>query len=211
MIKQILLKFDFFKVLAIIRFSKKFRKYNNNNYMEPKNIFDINKVTIGNNSYGELLVKSFNNPKEKLIIGNMCSIAENVIFVLSGEHTYKRISTYPFKTKILGEQDESICKGPIIVKDDVWIGYGATILSGVTIGQGAIIGAGTVVAKDVPPYAIYANGKIIKYRFEEDVINKLLKADLTKLTREKIINNTDILYSKINEQNVDEIIQKLEI
>lgn len=63
----------------------------------------------------------------------------------------------------------------------------------------------------MPPYAIYANGKIIKYRFEEDVINKLLKADLTKLTREKIINNTDILYSKINEQNVDEIIQKLGI
>lgn len=197
----------------LIFFAKKifWRNKNKNNFTILGKDCSTSRIKVGQATYGTLNVTTFGNSEEFLEIGSFCSIADNVNFLLSGQHNYLTVSTYPFKTKILGEQDESICKGPIIVKDDVWIGYGATILSGVTIGQGAIIGAGTVVAKDVPPYAIYANGKIIKYRFEEDVINKLLKADLTKLTREKIINNTDILYSKINEQNVDEIIQKLEI
>ena len=98
-----------------------------------------------------------------------------------------------------------------VIEDDVWIGYGATILSGVTIGKGAIIGANSIVAKDVPPYAIYVGDKIIKYRFKEDIIEKLLKTDLSKLTKEKIINNIDVIYTQINQENVDEIIQKLEI
>jgi maltose O-acetyltransferase len=42
----------------------------------------------------------------------------------------------------------------IVIEDDVWIGFNATILKGVTIGKGAIIGATTVITKDVPPYAI---------------------------------------------------------
>jgi acetyltransferase-like isoleucine patch superfamily enzyme len=44
----------------------------------------------------------------------------------------------------------------IIVEDDVWIGFGAIVLSGVTIGRGALIAAGSVVTSDIPPYAIAA-------------------------------------------------------
>lgn len=43
---------------------------------------------------------------------------------------------------------------PIVIGDDVWIGFNATIMKGVTIGEGAIIGAATVVTKNIPPYAI---------------------------------------------------------
>jgi acetyltransferase-like isoleucine patch superfamily enzyme len=43
---------------------------------------------------------------------------------------------------------------PIVIEDDVWIGFNATILNGVTIGRGAIIGAAAVITKDVPPFAI---------------------------------------------------------
>jgi acetyltransferase-like isoleucine patch superfamily enzyme len=43
---------------------------------------------------------------------------------------------------------------PIVIEDDVWIGFNAIVLKGVTIGKGAIIGAGTVITKDIPPYAI---------------------------------------------------------
>jgi acetyltransferase-like isoleucine patch superfamily enzyme len=42
----------------------------------------------------------------------------------------------------------------IIIEDDVWIGFNATIMKGVRIGRGAIIGAGTMIAQDVQPYAI---------------------------------------------------------
>ena len=42
------------------------------------------------------------------------------------------------------------------IKDDVWIGAGAIILSGVTIGECSVIGAGAVVTKDVEPYTVVA-------------------------------------------------------
>jgi acetyltransferase-like isoleucine patch superfamily enzyme len=45
---------------------------------------------------------------------------------------------------------------PVIIEDDVWIGYNATILKGVTIGKGAVIEPGAVVSKDVPPGATVA-------------------------------------------------------
>jgi len=43
---------------------------------------------------------------------------------------------------------------PIVIKNYVWIGVGATILRGVTIGEGAVVAAGAVVTKDVKPYTI---------------------------------------------------------
>ena len=43
---------------------------------------------------------------------------------------------------------------PIVIEDDVWIGFGASIIGGVRIGRGAIIGAGTMVTKDVPPFTL---------------------------------------------------------
>ena len=64
-----------------------------------------------------------------------------------------------------------------VIGNDVYIGTNAIILAGVTIGDGAVVGAGAVVTKDVPPYAVVAGNpaKIIKYRFTDDIIQKLLK------------------------------------
>ena len=51
------------------------------------------------------------------------------------------------------------------------------IISGVTIGNGSVTGANSLVTKDVPDYAIVGGNpaKLIKYRFDKDTINKLLK------------------------------------
>jgi len=55
-------------------------------------------------------------------------------------------------------------KGPVVIKDNVWIGEGVAILPGVTIGMNAIIGANSVVTKDIPPNAVAAGipAKVIK-------------------------------------------------
>jgi serine acetyltransferase len=111
----------------------------------------------------------------------------------------------------MGEECEATSKGDIIIKDDVWIGANAIILSGVTIGQGALIGAGAVVTKDVPPYAIVGGNpaKVIKYRFSEKVIKKLLEFDFSKLDQNKIKTNIEALYKNITDENVDDVLKAL--
>ena len=140
-----------------------------------------------------------------LTIGKYCSIARDVMMIL-GKHRIDTISTYPFKTlsKFWPEADRSIedhsTKGDIIIGNDVWIGARANILSGVTIGSGAIIAAASVVTKDVPPYAIVAGNpaRIIKYRFPEKTIQRLLSVawwnwpEETIRSRMSLLMNDDI-------------------
>lgn len=64
----------------------------------------------------------------------------------------------------------------VSIGNDVWIGQDVTILDGVTIADGTIVAAGAVVTKDTQPYSVVGGvpAKLIKYRFEEDEISKLL-------------------------------------
>jgi acetyltransferase-like isoleucine patch superfamily enzyme len=59
-------------------------------------------------------------------------------------------------------------KGPIIIEDDAWLGFGVIVLSGVHIGKGAVIGAGAVVTHDVPEGAIAVGSpaRVVKMRSE---------------------------------------------
>jgi acetyltransferase-like isoleucine patch superfamily enzyme len=68
-------------------------------------------------------------------------------------------------------------KYPIIIGNDCWIGQGCFFVGGITIGDGAVVLARSVVTKDVPPYAIVGGmpAKIIKYRYDEETRNFLLK------------------------------------
>ena len=90
------------------------------------------------------------------------------------------------------------CKGNITIGNDVWIGAKSTIMSGVKIGDGAVIGSGSVVAKDVPPYAIVVGNpaKIIKYRFDENQIEDLLKISWWNWPENKIKEEAMLLWSK---------------
>lgn len=193
---------------------RKFRKLNKHNkiFLKINGLykFDLNKIKIGNNSYGTIDVKMYGSNDEFLEIGNYCSIASNVLFILGGNHNYKYVSTYPFKNKLCSEQDvEAYTKGRIKVEDDVWIGVNALILSGVTIGKGSIIAAGSVVTKDVPPYAIVGGNpaRVIKYRFSEKIVKKLDEIDYSKLSFSE--NLLPELYSEIEENNYIEIIDNI--
>lgn len=196
---------DIIKKIELNKFRKKWRNNNKDNETIPMNIFDSNLVTVGKYSYGELNVISFNK-NSKLKIGKFCSIAQNVKFILDADHRMDTISTFPFKVKILKEEKyEATSKGDIIISDDVWIGYGAMILSGVNIGQGAVVAAGAVVTKDVPPYAIVGGlpAKILKYRFAEDIINALMNINYNTLDENIIKSNKDLFIKTLNKEILD--------
>ena len=65
----------------------------------------------------------------------------------------------------------------VTIGNDVWMGHNVNVMSGVNVGDGAVIAAGSVVTKDVPPYAIVAGvpATIKRYRFSEDIIERLLR------------------------------------
>lgn len=134
---------------------------------------------IGRYSYGDVQVKRHRDGAS-FTIGAFCSIGKGVKVFLGGEHRPDWVTTYPFN--VLWERGKGIAghpktKGDVIIGNDVWIGTETLILSGVTIGDGAVIGARSVVVDDVPPYAIAAGNpaRIVKWRFSEDIINRLLK------------------------------------
>ena len=81
----------------------------------------------------------------------------------------------------------------IEIGNDVWIGSRATILEGVNIGDGVVVAAGAVVTKDVPPYAIVGGvpARIIRYRFDEETIQNLLKMKWWEKDQEWIQNHAD--------------------
>lgn len=175
-------------------YKREWIRNNSHNYTTPVRKIDKSIISIGNNTYGEINVVSFNN-KSHITIGNYVSIAENVTFLLDTEHHMDYISTYPFREKMFGAGEEAFSKGNIVIDDDVWIGYGATILSGVHIGQGAVVAAGALITKDVPAYAIVGGSpaKIIRYRFDQDTVKKMIQIDYSKMTREFVEEHIDEL------------------
>ena len=117
-------------------------------------------------------------------IGKFCSIGPNLISGW-GIHPTNGISTSPMFYSTLKQNGISLSSNDkieetkaITIGNDVFIGMNVTILDGVSIGDGAIIGAGAVVSKDIPPYAIAVGSpiKIIKYRFDESTVKRLLKS-----------------------------------
>ena len=141
---------------------------------------------------------------DKLIIGKFCAIAKGIEFIMSGaNHRINSITTYPFN--IMGNGWEKSApslsdlklKGDTIIGNDVWIGQNVTILPAVHIGDGAIIGANSVVAKNIPPYSVTVGNpcEVKRKRFDEDLIEYLLKIKWWDWNAEKIFKNMEALCS----------------
>ncbi len=138
--------------------------------------------------------------KVKLVIGKFCAIAAETRFLMLSDHKMDAISTYPFPVFQCGWENVYAMsslpvKGDILVGNDVWIGYDCLIKGGVTIGDGAIIATRSVVVKDVPPYSIVGGNpaKVIKMRFDEATIKRLLAIAWWNWDIEKITKNLPII------------------
>lgn len=165
-------------------------------FMKDNPLFQ--RYQVGDFTYGEPTVYDW-DLGATLRIGSYCSIAAGVIILIGGEHDTRTISTFPFRTFFLknGEKDAQT-KGDVTIGSDVWIGQRAIILSGVTIGHGAVIGAGALVAKDVPPYAVVAGNpaRLIRYRFDPETIQALLKIAWWSWTPDKVRASMDLFLSR---------------
>jgi acetyltransferase-like isoleucine patch superfamily enzyme len=145
----------------------------------------------------------------KVEIGSFCSIAKNVKIFMGGNHRPEWISTFPFGfidkhifNKFSGD-GVSITKGDVIIGNDVWVGANTTIMSNIRIGDGAIIANNSHVVKDVEPYTIVGGNpaKVIKKRFSDEIIDKLLKLKWWEFEDSEINKISHILCS----DNFDEL------
>jgi virginiamycin A acetyltransferase len=158
---------------------------------------------------------------QKLKIGKFCSLASNCKFLMKGaQHTLNSFTTYPLFWNLVSKPeiknffdcipDKKYYNkdyGDTIIGNDVWIGYDALIMPGVTIGDGAVIGAKAVITKDVEPYTIVGGNpaKVIRKRFDDETIKKLLKVQWWNWEIEKIMKN----YNLIMDCKIDELIKEI--
>lgn len=203
--------------MAIPDLNKIYPRSNDHQTVYLKNVITRNNIEVGdytiyNDFYDDPRDFEKNNVlyhypvnKDKLIIGKFCSIACKAKFLMtSGNHSMKSLSSYTFPIfyeewglDVSHVTDAWDNKGDIVIGNDVWIGYEAVIMSGVKIGDGAVIGTRAVVTKDVPPYTVVGGmpAKVIKKRFDDDTIDKLMKIQWWNWTEKKIQANISYIQS----------------
>jgi len=135
-------------------------------------------------------------------IGKYCAVSWNTTINAVGHPSnHLTVSAFPY-VPYVGNfvQERTQYYQKVIIKNDVWIGANSVIMPGVSIGNGAIIGAGAIVTRDVPDYAIVAGvpAEIIKYRFSEDIIKKLLELKWWDLDPENIKEHVELWGGEFN-------------
>lgn len=172
-------------------------------------------ISVGRFTYGfeNLMIRQWNEGAA-LKIGAFCSFANNINIFLGGNHRTDWITTFPFGhifqeelggSEILGHPST---KGDVVIGNDLWIGSGATIMSGIHIGDGAVVSANACVVKDVPPYHIVGGNpsKSLKQRFEDDIVEILLRLKWWDLPLEDIKLINKLLSSKPDKAILIELI-----
>lgn len=115
-------------------------------------------------------------------IGDYCLIANRVAIIGRHDHDFSRVG-FPMRfAPWVGSQrfPSQYAAEEAVINDDVWIGYGAVVLTGLTIGRGSVVAAGSVVTRDIPPYAIAAGipAKVVGQRFKDQATIDLHEAGI---------------------------------
>lgn len=152
-------------------------------------------------------------------IGNFSAIGRNVIISPGAHPTNFLTPNSIFYKHDWGWHDNDWCKDigfswerRVTIGSDVWIGMNCIVMDGVKIGDGAIIAAGAIVTKDIPPFAIAGGipAKVIKYRFPQEMINRLLEIKWWNMSDEEITKCIDLFHTpNPTIENLDKYFPKL--
>ncbi len=169
-------------------------------------------LKMGAHSYGNPRVIRHEGDTNEVYIGAWCSIAEDVEIMVGGNHRLDWVSTFPMRIifNLPGALTDGhpASKGDIRIGNDVWIGRGSRILSGVTIGDGAAIGAYSVVTKHVRPYAVVAGvpAREVRRRFTDEQVDALLRIRWWDWPTEQAVAEV----AALNGGTVDEFIDRFD-
>ncbi len=161
--------------------------------------------TIVESSFGDYSYAAGNVQIIYSEIGKYCSIA-NSVRINPGNHPQWRVTqhhmTYRRRSYGLDEVDDLDFftwrrEHKCFIGHDVWLGHGVVIMPGVRIGTGAIVGSGAVVTKDIGPYeiAVGVPAKVIKKRFDEETIKRILLSEWWNWDRKTLEANFKDLLS----------------
>ncbi len=156
-------------------------------------------VSFGVGVYGVPRVLTFRGCEARLRVGNYSSITTGATVILGGNHPTSWVSLYPFRARfgLEGAYADGMptTRGDVEIGPDCWIGHDALILSGVRIGIGAVVGARAVVSRDVPDFAVVAGNPavVVKYRFPEDIRQRLAATRWWELPRERLVQLVPLL------------------
>lgn len=124
---------------------------------------------------------------DPLYIGDYVCIGAEAVILMGGNHTHRTdwFSLYPFANNISKAYQG---QGPTTLGDGAWIGMRAMTMPGVTIGEGAVVAANAVVTRNVAPYSVVGGNpaQCIKYRFDDNVIVRLLALKIYDWPAEKL-------------------------
>lgn len=179
-----------------------------------KNVITAQNISVGDYTYYDDSTDPtrferdnvlFNYPEfgERLIIGKFCQIASGTKFIMGpANHRLSSVTTYPFNVfgglwseRTPPHMSQLPHKGDTVIGNDVWLGRESVIMPGVKIGDGAIVAAYSVVTKEIPPYAIYGGNpaKFIKFRFDDELIDLLLRFRWWDLASEQLVEILPLL------------------
>lgn len=163
------------------------------------------RLEVGRGTYGSPRYLTFAGDSTAVRIGSFCSIGPEVTFVLGGNHPTDRVTTFPIREKYGLESVHNgfpSSRGDIRLEDDVWVGFGTTILSGVTIGHGAVIGAMSLVTRDIPPFAIAVGNpaRVVRYRLDNETQIAVMNTHWWQNPTQEIIASVH----KLNDESASE-------
>jgi virginiamycin A acetyltransferase len=165
-------------------------------------------ITVGRNTTVNGPSTEFYCLKNPITIGSFCSIARGTS-IQEYNHNWKSLTTYFIRHRIFNEKYgvDTVSKGRVTIGNDVWIGAQCVLLSGVSVGDGAVIAANSVVAHDVPSYAIVGGSpaKVIRYRFERPVIEKLIAIKWWLWDDKTIKENKDLFMGDLTLEKLNRI------